>query len=410
MKSSLGLVLLALAGCGGASNVCQMSVCTGAGNLTFTNCAQPGGDVVYTFGASSCTCKTGDVSGCQACAALVAGYCGAGPTGGSDGGVDGGGMTGGPDCTPGAGGNTAKFVFKTMMLPTQRTDYAMDLTGSGRAENQFGIIFGAFAQQGVGPQPSLDAALSAGQENVLLAETSSDATFQTDTCATATVQRAVATTTPPTLGGTYVPTGTASLFVGPITAGMFSSAPPATTKKPVTLQLPLPLVAGASPILLNIIGAHVQLTYSGGQISGGQINGAIKKSDVDNTVVPALAQSLAQKIAADKGNPTSMDMSILTLFDTGGSTGATMPGCATTCANTCQNRMGAPNSCGCATANDGVIDECEVASNSIMRSIVAPDVQMFDAAGNYAPNPAPTASGKDSLSIGLAFTAVPAKF
>jgi hypothetical protein len=54
------------------------------------------------------------------------------------------------------------------------------------------------------------------------------------------------------------------------------------------------------------------------------------------------------------------------------------------------------------------IDICEVATSGLIQNVLAPDVQMFDAAGNYHPNP--TNANKDSLSIGLGFTAVPATF
>jgi hypothetical protein len=63
----------------------------------------------------------------------------------------------------------------------------------------------------------------------------------------------------------------------------------------------------------------------------------------------------------------------------------------------------------CAQAGDGVISTCEVATNSIIKNILAPDVQMFSNDGlTYAPNPANT--HKDSLSVGVGFTAVKATF
>jgi len=57
-------------------------------------------------------------------------------------------------------------------------------------------------------------------------------------------------------------------------------------------------------------------------------------------------------------------------------------------------------------ANDGKIDTCEVQGNSIIMAVLAPDVKIYDANGNYAP----TATGtKDSLSLGIGFTAVTVK-
>jgi hypothetical protein len=250
-------------------------------------------------------------------------------------------------------------------------------------------------------------ALQSGQEVVLLSEHSSDATFQADSCAEADVVMGAPAAMPPTPGGIYKASGQPGSFTGPIVSGRFNSAAPATTKMPVTLTLGLPLF-GSSPVLVPIVAAHLQLTYSGGRIVGGQINGGIKKSDIDNTLIPGIAQLLSQKILADKGNFTSTDMAILSLFDTGGTPVPSPSGCTKQCGNTCQNPANAPNACGCASANDSIIDECEVATNSIIQAVFAPDVQLFDANDNYAPNPQPI--HKDSMSMGIAFTAIPAQF
>ena len=57
---------------------------------------------------------------------------------------------------------------------------------------------------------------------------------------------------------------------------------------------------------------------------------------------------------------------------------------------------------------DGMVGVCEVSGNSIIKNVLNPDVQMFDSAGNYHPNPANT--NQVSLSLGLGFTAVKATF
>ena len=51
---------------------------------------------------------------------------------------------------------------------------------------------------------------------------------------------------------------------------------------------------------------------------------------------------------------------------------------------------------------------CCVRQNSIIMNVLAPDIQVYDANGNYAPN-AHNAT-KDSLSIGIGYTAVQASF
>ena len=320
----------------------------------------------------------------------------------------------GGDCTPGAGGNVGKFVADTLTTPTQRSDFAYDLTGSGRMENQLGIIMGALKQQGLDPQMGVTMALQSGQVVLLVSENSSDATFQTDACAQTTIQNGVSVKTPPTAGATYMvdSSATGGTFAGPIASGTFTSAASATTKSPVTMSLQLPLVPNSDPLKLTVVGAHVTYTQSGGKITSGQINGAIKKTDIDSTVIPKVATLLQNKLMMDKGMLTSTDMSILSLFDTGGSAGAMPAGCTMSCSGTCQNPMtaGDPRSCMCAAASDSIVDLCEVSTNSIIKSVLAPDVQMFDASGNYAPNPMPTATSKDSLSLGLKFTAVKASF
>ena len=87
---------------------------------------------------------------------------------------------------------------------------------------------------------------------------------------------------------------------------------------------------------------------------------------------------------------------MLAIFDDGGRAEAL-------CGGACQNLDKS-----CAVAHDGTIGDCEIATNGLLQNLLAPDVQLFDAAGNYHPNPANTT--KDSLSVGLGFTAVPASF
>jgi hypothetical protein len=90
-------------------------------------------------------------------------------------------------------------------------------------------------------------------------------------------------------------------------------------------------------------------------------------------------------------------MQILSIFDNGGKAD---PSCS---AGTCKNPDGS-----CAVSHDNKIDVCEVASSGLIHNVLAPDVQLFDSAGNYHPNPNNTM--KDSLSIGVGFTAVAATF
>jgi hypothetical protein len=185
---------------------------------------------------------------------------------------------------------------------------------------------------------------------------------------------------------------------------------PAVTKMPVSLMLPIPVLTLTLSMNIPVVAAHLQFSYFGGRIMAGQFNGAVKESDVKNIILPSLAQFYASKITADKagGGLTSTDMSILSEYDNGGTPGPMQAGCTKACATTCQNPGSGPNACGCAMAGDTNIDECEVATNPTIKATYAPDVQLFDANGNYAPNP--NATHKDSMSIGFGFTAIPANF
>jgi hypothetical protein len=127
----------------------------------------------------------------------------------------------------------------------------------------------------------------------------------------------------------------------------------------------------------------------------GQLNGFISNSDVQTKLIPAIAASYTAMVSADPGSIQSMQ--ILTIFDNGGTADPA-------CSGVCKNPDGS-----CAVSGDKVVSSCEVASNSIIKNVLNPDVQMFSNGGTvYAPNPANTQ--RDSLSIGLGFAATKASF
>ena len=319
-------------------------------------------------------------------------------------GACGGGSSSG-DCTATNGTNKAQYVVNAVMVPEQRSDYAIDLNGDGRVDNQLGNIIGALSGQGLDVQMGVDMATADGTLILLMSESSTDTAFQNDNCATSLVQIGQSTTNPDFTGAghfTVDSTQQGGTFLGPIKVGKFDSAPPATTKDPVTVSIELPLVSGAAPVLLKVQGAHLQYTRgSDGKITGGQLNGGIKSDDVQMNIIPAVATILSNKLMND--NPqTSTDMQIASIFDNGGKAD---PSCTSM---TCKNPAYGPRAGMCAAAKDNIIDTCEVSTAGLIQNVLAPDVQLFDASGNFKPNPMNTM--KDSLSIGLSFTAVGATF
>ncbi|HEY2743166.1 MAG TPA: hypothetical protein VGL86_01030 [Polyangia bacterium] len=319
-------------------------------------------------------------------------------------GACGGGSDSG-DCTASGGSNKAQYVVNAVMVPEQRSDFAIDLNGDGRVDNQLGNIIGALSGQGLDVQSGVDMATADGTLVLLMSESSTDTTFQSDSCATSVVQIGQSVTMPDFSGTGHFTVDSSQqggTFNGPIKVGKFTSAPPATTKSPVTVAIELPLVAGATPVLLKVQGAYLQYTRnSAGMITGGQLNGGIKSSDVQMNIIPAVATILSNKLMND--NPqTSTDMQIASIFDNGGKADAACP------SMTCQNPSYGTRPGMCAAAKDNIIDTCEVSTAGLIQNVLAPDVQLFDASGAYAPNKANTT--KDSLSVGLAFTAVGAVF
>jgi hypothetical protein len=286
--------------------------------------------------------------------------------------------------------HTQRFVTNAIVLPSKRSDYAIDLNGDGQVDNQLGNIIGALAANNLDSQSVMNAAVASGEALLLLDETSNDMAFEMDpSCARASLGLAAANPSPDFMGtGTFMPDSTAQrgAFTGVIANGAFDAMQPATMTTPVELDVKLAI--GGAVVRFPVVGAHVSFLYSNGEITGGQVQGVIRKTDVESVVVPDLALTLNDLAQVD-GSSTAAQ--ILGIFDVGG------------CQASDTNFDGST-----AMASDGKIATCEVAGNSIIKNVLNPDVQMFNSDGAYQPNPANTA--KDSLSLGFGFTGVPAVF
>jgi hypothetical protein len=292
-----------------------------------------------------------------------------------------------PDVTT-AHGNYYRYLFNRVVLPAQRSDFALDLNGDGRVDNQLGNIIGALQAQNIAPQTAEDLAVGTGQVIHLLRLQTADAQLATDDMAGANLYAGKPGMAPRFDGNDQltidanVPPG---IFLGRLAASRFTSNNPPTTKLPVDVTLSLYVFSPTSPVTLPLHGAAIRFTTDPNGLMSGQINGSVKDADVKNIIVPQIAQSLNAAIQMDPNSNTAKQ--ILAIFDIGNCTNPDMTK---------------------AVANDGRIDPCEVATNPIIQNVLAPDVDIYDANGNYAPNPLNT--GKDSLSIGVGFSAVHATF
>lgn len=299
------------------------------------------------------------------------------------------------ECTPSAG-TELKFVADSITVPKSYSEYALDLDGNGRPDNQLGNIVSALSMY-FDTQKAANDALSAGSLVFLMKATSKDASFQSDDCAGVSAFLGKSTMNPDFTGNGRFETDpgvTGGTFHGSVSGGAFKSANPATASNPVQLTIRLPLVAGAQPLDLSVTAGHIQFKKNAdGKITGGQIHGAVRAQDIQTQIIPTVVALLNEKVSdpndANTGN-------ILMLFDKGGTEDAA-------CGTTCKNPDGS-----CAKKDDKKIDLCEVSTSSLIGTLLGPDVQLFAEDGSYHP----TKGGmkKDSLSLGLAFTAVPASF
>lgn len=293
-------------------------------------------------------------------------------------------------CVPPSMGTVRKFVVNQQHLPGSSSEHAYDLNGDNRRDNQLGSIVAVLRANSLDPQSSVDGEIANGQALLLATLHSNDSALANDACAGLTIGQAVGAPSPDFSGsGTFTINAAVreGRFSGPIVSSVFQSAPPpAEVMIPSEVEVRLPFFLVSVPV--HLVGARVTVTYSSGNLVQGVLNGAIRKTEIDGVVIPETAKQLDLLLP--------LSSTIAAIFDTGGTA---HPACGSACRN--------PNG-SCAAAGDRHVDVCEVGTNQIVRNLLAPDVQMFDAAGNYRPNPANTQ--KDSLSVGIGISAVPANF
>ncbi len=271
-------------------------------------------------------------------------------------------------------GSRFKFVINGVHLPTtsaQTRDLAHNIDGdaNNRPDNAFGGILSALTQQGIDVNAANSAAIASG-DNISLQLLQADNLL--NSVAFWSVFQGSAQPNPDYSGNgsfTIDPAApTDSLLPGHILGGEFAGGP---GKARVKLML-----LGA-PIVVDLIGARVSTTLSASGCSGGKIGGGISQQSIQNQVFPALAGGFSHILAADPGCPSMCSGQALTLenlFD---------------------------------TDHNGTITTAEIANNTLVHALFAPDVDLVDASGAFNP----LHDGvKDSLSIGFGFTCVAASY
>jgi len=139
-------------------------------------------------------------------------------------------------------------------------------------------------------------------------------------------------------------------------------------------------------IVLPVEGSFIELDIGQDGAVNGRLGGGIPREAIDIILMPLFADALNRLIATDCSYVPGADpcgcsdggqgRTLLDLFDE-------VP-----------------------EGGDCVLDVDELRNNSLITSLIFPDLDLFDADGNLAPR---RDGIKDSLSIGVGFTAVPAR-
>lgn len=334
--------------------------------------------------------------------------------GGGDGGGD-------DDIVP--TGAFSHYVGDTLLVPTtaaQATMYGLDLDEAEppRPDNALGNILATLAGQDVDVQTQINDAITAG-DIVILHSVQAEA-LTNAAGASWRVLLAEKPATPPLFDGMDQLTVDVAnspenaKLLGSISGGQFVGGP-----APITIKISL--VEGGEPLSLNLVGTKIESTISATGCDG-KLGGAITKSDLDTVIIPTVADLMNTTVMNDPGCMMTPPMcgssaqTVLDLFDKGISCTADNEAevCPTT-ASMCDTAGTMKCTCGAAACDgnlsgDGAISVAEIQNNSLIKSLLTPDVDLLDAGGTYQKDPAMRDGTKDALSLGVKFTCVPATF
>jgi hypothetical protein len=292
-----------------------------------------------------------------------------------------------PTCTgpfdPGA--NHTQYVADSITVPTtaslaNQLGINLDADDQGRPDNALGQILSALSSQGnLDFQVAVDTLVDGG-----------DLLYMFDVDAVSLVDEANATVLH-VLGEdcdfnpsnnfsgdepfTVADPSNESALTGTIGSGALDIGPGEMTLRMVVFT--------ADPIDLPLIGARIHGTIDANGIMTGKIGGAILESEVENTLIPGLADSMQAVIDVDcmGTSPTCC---------TDGTTGQTYVD------------LFDENS-------DCMVTAMELRDSSLISSLFAPDVDLLDSTNGDIFDPRVDGI-KDSLSLGIGFTAVGAQF
>jgi hypothetical protein len=257
------------------------------------------------------------------------------------------------------------YVINDLLVPTtndQARAYAIDVDRDGEVENQFGSVLATLASQGLEFQSPMDVSIATGAVVMLLSVQTTS--LQNARGVKVRLFRGVPKASPDLNGGGRFRVDKTA----PKTElkARIKNRAIRTRAGNVSVSLP-PFYPGLPDIRLDLVRGRIEGSCKAKRCVKGKIGGALTSEDVDAHIIPALGAMARAYVAAD---------------------------CPTTPPDDCP-----PNSAGSTMLNlfdandDKVITDQEVRENSLIQSLLAPDLDL-DRNGV-----------RDALSVGFGFTA-----
>ena len=327
----------------------------------------------------------------RACAILLS--CGALALVGCGGGDDDGGGDGNMQMEEDPAGTDHTYVIDSLQVPTsanESSQLGLDIDGNGQPDNALGGLLAALANQAdLDLNGTVDEQIVSGGL-VLLANLKA-VDLSNATGAGLHVYLGDAATAMPapctdpemidTCGQHLMGDGMFDVkedygakVVGTIVSGSYTGGP-----GNITIELAL---ADAATVPINLIGARATAGVTASGLTQGKLGGALRDEDIHNELIPAVADLIASLLESSECTTTapccpedSTGEQILTFFD---------------------------DNADCAVTAE------ELEANSLISSTIGnPDLDLFDENGDFNPRQDGT---KDSLSLGIGFTAVGGTF
>jgi hypothetical protein len=291
-----------------------------------------------------------------------------------------------PDAPPGY----FYYVIDHEMVPTnnaQARAYGLDLNGDGTIDNQLGMVLGTLSTMGFDIQGNTTKAIDTG--NVLMLADLYALDFTTTTSSTFTTFDGANPSPAPCsspsdtvcrhhlTGSGIFDVASTSPRDTPLAGGAVNGT---FNEGPGHMSIQFAMADSTTPLHLPLIGARAR--FSGASptgIASGILAGAVTQNDVNTKLIPQMQMSFAPIVQRDCcGAPTSPSPTCNATANPpcgciDGSTGKTLLGLFDTMPKDC------------------MITASEIQNNSLIMSLLAPDV---------------TVEGQMALSIGVGFTAV----